>query len=105
MVITKPSGRKIMKFGTLKMENYKRVYKFNYKKNFYLIYVDKNDSVYDIKKSEISSWKTITAKNGKKVNVPDEKVESRDVALFDKIKGNPYKTAVNKIMAEIDYTV
>lgn len=36
------------------------------------------------------------------MNVPDKVDEVRDVHLFDKIKGNPFKIAVTKIIGEIE---
>ena len=82
-------------------KNFKRVEKFNYKKNFFKVYVDRNDSVYEITRCEVVTWKTIE-KGKKKFNVPDEVKETRDAHLFDKIKGNPFKIAITKVAGEID---
>lgn len=82
-------------------KNFKRVEKFNYKKNFFKVYVDRNDSVYEITRCEVVTWKTIE-KGKKKFNVPDEVRETRDAHLFDKIKGNPFKIAITKVAGEID---
>lgn len=65
------------------VKNFKRIEKFSYKKQKFLIYVDKNDSVYEI---------------------IDEN-QSRNTYFFNRIKGNPYKIAINKIKAEIDYEI
>ena len=42
-------------------------------------------------------------KGHKKVNVPDQVVEKRDVELFNRVKGNPTKVAIDKIVGELDY--
>lgn len=82
-------------------KKFKRVEKFNYKKNFFKLYIDKNDGIYDIQRCVVVTWKTIE-KGKKTFNVPDKIEEVRDVYLFNKIKGNPYAIAVTKIMAEIE---
>ena len=84
------------------MRKFNRVEKFNYKKNFFELYIDKNDGVYDILKCEVASWKTIE-KGRKKISVPDQVTKVRDMRFFDHIKGNPTKIAINKITAYIDY--
>lgn len=84
-----------------KVRNFKRVEKLNYKKNFFKIYIDKNDSVYDVKRCEVVSWKFINKGKGK-IKVPDQVNERRDSFLFNRVKGNPAKIAINKIVAEID---
>lgn len=94
------NGKCDLKFHS-SVVNYKRIEKINYKKNFFKLYVDKNDSVYDIKRCEVVTWKTIE-KGKKKINVPDYIEEVRDSYFFNKIKGNPFKIASNKVIAEID---
>lgn len=83
------------------VKKFKKVDKFNYKKNFFKLFVDKNDSIYDIKRCEVVTWKTVE-KGKKTINVPDRVEEKRDTCLFDKVKGNPFKIAITKIAAEID---
>lgn len=95
-----PNGKCDLKFHA-HPKNFKRVEKFNYKKNFFKVYVDRNDSVYEITRCEVVTWKTIE-KGKKKFNVPDEVKETRDAHLFDKIKGNPFKIAITKVAGEID---
>ena len=80
------------------IKNFRKIEKLKYGKKFYKIFVDKNDSVYDILSSEVLSWKIV---NGKKV--PSEVSEHRDLYFFNKIKGNPYKIAIDKIIAELEY--
>ncbi len=94
------NGKRNLKFHA-RPQKVSRVEKLNYKKNFFRIYIDKNDSVYDVKRCQVVTWKTINKGKGK-LNVPDEVTEIRDTHLFDRIKGNPYKIAVNKIKAEIE---
>lgn len=95
-----PNGKCDLKFYS-NVKNFKRVEKFNYKKNFLKIYIDKNDSIYDVKRCEVVSWKVIN-KGGRKVNVPDQVKETRDSHLLNRAKGNPAKIAISKIIAEID---
>jgi hypothetical protein len=66
------------------------------------LYIDKNNSVWDIRECEVLNWKPVE-KNGRKVNVPDQVVEKRDVELFNRVKGNPVKIALDKIIGELDY--
>lgn len=83
------------------MKNFKRIEILKYKNLFYKLYVDKNNSVYDITLSEVQSWKTI--KKGKKeINVPDTTVEIRQVDFLNKFRGNPIKIAFNKMLAELE---
>lgn len=99
-LIIKQNGTCDLKFHAT-VKNFKRVEKFNYKKNFFKVYIDRNDSVYDITKCEVVSWKTVE-KGKSKINVPDQVNEARDITLYNKIKGNPSKIAAIKIVAEID---
>lgn len=79
-----------------------RVEKLKFKKDFFNIYVDKNESVFDIKRCNVLSWKTVE-KGRKKITIPDEIEETRDLYFFNKVKGNPFKVAVNRILAELEY--
>ncbi len=92
-------------FITVKFHNnvksFKRVETFKYQGQFYNIYIDKNDSVHNLKRSEVTSWKEIT-KGKRKIRVPDEVSEFPETKILNKIKGNPYKIAVDKIMTEIE---
>jgi hypothetical protein len=84
------------------MKNFKRIEKVSFGKNHYKLFVDKNDSVYDIKECQVLSWKTVE-KGRKKISVPDQTTESRDLYLFNKIKGNPTKLAINKVLSILEY--
>lgn len=94
------NGKCDLKFHA-NIKNFKRVEIVKHKKNFFKVYVDRNDSVYDVKRCEVITWKTIE-KGKKKFNVPDEVKETRDAHLFDKIKGNPFKIAITKVAGEIE---
>ena len=78
--------------------------KFQHSKWHYKLYIDKNNSIWDIRECEVLNWKPVE-KNGRKVNVPDQVVEKRDVELFNRVKGNPVKIALDKIIGELDYRV
>lgn len=99
-LISLPNGRCDLKFNS-RVTNFNRVEKLNYKKNFLKLYIDKNNSIYDIKRCEVVTWKSVD-KGKKKIKVPDEISETRDLHLFNKVKGVPFKIAVTKITAEID---
>ena len=58
--------------------------------------------MYDIKECQVLSWKTIE-KGRKKINVSDQMVESRDLYLFNKIKGVPSKLAIDKVLSILEY--
>lgn len=82
-------------------QEFQKGWEVQLQKNFFKVYVDRNDSVYEITRCEVVTWKTIE-KGKKKFNVPDEVKETRDAHLFDKIKGNPFKIAITKVAGEID---
>lgn len=99
-LIFKQNGTCDLKFHAT-VKNFKAVKNFNYKNNYFKIYVDKNGSVHDITRCEVVSWKTI--ERGKnKSTVPDQISEKRDINLFNKVKGNPSNIATIKIIAKID---
>lgn len=78
------------------MKNFRRVEKINFNGNFYKLYIDKNDSVYEIMKTEVISWKRRGCKS-----FPDE-IKERRSKFFDLVKGNPTKIAINKIIARLE---
>ena len=78
-----------------------KIEKVSYKKDHFNLYVDKNGSVYDVKRCEVLSWKTIES-GRRKITVPDNIEESRDIHFFDKVKGNPVSIATNRIIAELE---
>lgn len=99
--IIKKGNGVVMKFHDMP-KKFKGVMKFQRHKWHYKLYVDKNNSVWDIRECEVLNWKLVE-KNGRKVNVPDQVVEKRDVELFNRVKGNPVKIALDKIIGELDY--
>lgn len=93
------------KFITVKFHNtvksFKRVETFKYQGRYYVVYVNKNDSVYNLERTEVASWKEIV-KGKRKIRVPESFKTFPEPALLNKIKGNPYSIAVNKIITEIE---
>jgi hypothetical protein len=98
MLVKLPNGRCDIKFTSIP-KKVSRVERFNFKKSYYNLYIDKNNQIYDIKDVEVLSWKI----NKNKKRVPDEVKESRNMYFFDRIKGNPRDIAVNKILAKLEY--
>lgn len=94
-LINLPNGRCDLKFG-FKPKKFNRVEHVLVGKEHYAFYIDKNDSVYDVKISNVLTWKVIE-KGRKKISVPDTKEEVRDLELFNKIKGNPFKIALEYV--------
>ena len=102
IVKTQANGRThvIVKFHA-PVKNFRRVETFKYRGRFYNVHVDKNDSVYGLERTEVISWKEIT-KGKKKLRVPDVCEFIPEPQLLNKIKGNPFKIATEKIMTEIE---
>lgn len=94
-LINLPNGKCDLKFG-VKPKKFNRVEQVLINKEHYVFYIDKNDSVYDVKISNVLTWKVIE-KGRKKISVPDTKEEVRDLELFNKIKGNPFKIALEYV--------
>lgn len=84
-----------------KVKNFKRVETFKYAGQFFKIYLDKNDSVYKLERSEVTSWKEIV-KGKRKIRVPDTFEIIPETNLLNKIKGNPYSIAVDKLTTQIE---
>lgn len=82
-------------------KSFKRVEHFKYQGRFYLVYVDKNDSVYKLERTEVTSWKEVV-KGKKKVRVPEAFTSTPETDLLNKIKGNPFSIAIEKIKTEIE---
>ena len=83
------------------VKQFRRVEIFKFQGRFYKVLVDKNDSVYGLLRTEVTSWKDIV-KGKKKFRVPDVCEEIPEPNLFNRIKGNPFKIAIGKIMTEIE---
>lgn len=75
-------------------KQFKSVRNFKYKNNFYKVYINKNDAVYDIYQSVVLTRK----ESGK----PATWELIRDTNLLNKIIGNPYSIAMNKVITEIE---
>lgn len=83
------------------VKRFKRVETFKYGGRFYKIYINNRDCVYNLERTEVSSWKEIT-KGQRKIKVPDTFSVILEPKLINKIRGNSYSVAINKIMTEIE---
>ena len=79
------------------VKSFKRIETFKYDGHFYRIYVNKNDSVYHLERSEVKSWKEIQ-KGKRVVRIPEVVENIPDLELLNKIRGNSFTAAVGKIM-------
>ena len=84
-----------------KLINFKRTESFKYDGQFFYIQVDKNDSICDIKRSEVTSWKEIE-KGKRKIRIPETTELKPEPELLNKVKGNPYKIGVNRLITALD---
>jgi hypothetical protein len=98
--IKKGNGRVKVKFHA-KVKQFKRVEKFKHNGQFFNIYVNKNDSVYNLERTKILSWKEVV-KGKKKIRIPDAIEATPDPVLLNKVRGNSYKTAVHRIITELE---
>lgn len=83
------------------VKNFRRVETFKFRGHFFKVFIDKNDSVYGLTRSEVISWKEVT-KGKRKLRVPDVCEDIPEPRILNKIKGNPYKIATERIMTEIE---
>ena len=90
-----PNGKCDLKFNSRPLK-FNRVEYVLINREHYAFYIDKNDSVYDVKISKVLTWKVIE-KGRRKISVPDTKEEVRDLELFNKVKGNPFKIALEYV--------
>lgn len=81
--------------------NFKRVKNFSYHGNYFKLYIDKNDSIYDITECTVVTWKEVV-KRGRKSRVPDEISEIRSTYWYHTLKGNPTEIAIDKIRDKYD---
>lgn len=79
-LIIKQNGTCDLKFHA-NLKNYKMKREITYKGNDFILFINKNDSIYDI------------------IN---KSTNTRDIYFFNKLKGNPSSTAMQKIFAEIN---
>lgn len=101
--IVKSNGRISVKFHA-PVKSFKRVETFKYRGHFYKIFVNKNDSVYNIVRTNVVSWKEVV-KGKKKLRVPDVVENTPEPQLLNKLRGNPYQIAIERITLEIDYGI
>ena len=98
--IRKGNGRVKVKFHA-QVKQFKRVEKFKPNGQFFNIYVNKNDSVYNLESTKILSWKEVV-KGKKKIRIPDAIEATPEPVLLNKVRGNSYKTAVHRIITELE---
>lgn len=98
--IRKGNGRIDVKFHA-PIKSFKRVETFKHRGSFYKIYVNKNDSVYNLERTNVVSWKEVV-KGKKKLRVPDVVEAIPEPVLLNKVRGNSYKTAVHRIITELE---
>lgn len=83
------------------VKRFKRIETFKYGGRFYKIYVNNRDCVHYLERTEVTSWKEIT-KGQRKIKVPETFNIILEPNLMNKIRGNSYSVAINKIMTEIE---
>jgi hypothetical protein len=83
------------------VKHFKRVETFKFGGRFYKIYVNNCNCVHHIERTEVTSWKEIT-KNKRIIKVPDTFEVILEPKLMNKIRGNSYEVAIQRIMTEIE---
>lgn len=83
------------------VKRFKRVETFKFGGRFYKIYVNNRNCVHHIERTEVTSWKEIT-KNKRIIKVPDTFEVILEPKLMNKIRGNSYEVAIQRIMTEIE---
>jgi hypothetical protein len=83
------------------VKRFKRVETFKFGGRFYKIYVNNRNCVHHIERTEVTSWKEIT-KNKRVIKVPDTFEVILEPKLMNKIRGNSYEVAIQRIMTEIE---
>lgn len=83
------------------IKRFKRVETLRYNGNFYNIYVNKLNNVHHFERTEVLSWKEVT-KGKKKFRVPETIQAFPEYEILNKIRGNAYETAVQRIMTELE---
>jgi hypothetical protein len=98
--IRKGNGRIDVKFHA-PIKSFKRVETFKHRGSFYKIYVNKNDSVYNLERTNVVSWKEVV-KGKKKLRVPDVVEAIPEPGLLNKVRGNSYSIAIRRITAWLE---
>lgn len=83
------------------VQRFKRVETLKHGGNFYNVYVDKNNNVYNLEQSIVTSWKEVT-KGKRKIRIPDVVETVPQPAIMNIVRGNTFEVAVPKIIAELD---
>ena len=83
------------------VKQFKRVETLKYNGCFYKLYVDKNNSIHNLERSEVVSWKEIT-KGNRKIRIPEVCEVVPEPELLNKIRGNSYEIAVQRLITAID---
>lgn len=83
------------------VKRFKRVENFKYKGIFFKVYIDKNNNVYNLERSDVSTWKEIE-KGKRKIKVPDGFKVTPQPEIMNTIRGNSYETAIQRIMTILD---
>ena len=83
------------------IKDFRRVIKLTSGKNHYELRINKNDSVYEVYKCVVKTWKTIE-KNKRKFTVPDVIIRKRENTLFNFLVGRPSSIAAEKAQIYLD---
>ena len=83
------------------VKRFKRVENFKYKGIFFKVYIDKNNNVYNLERSDVSTWKEIE-KGKRKIKVPDGFKVTPQSEIMNTIRGNSYEVAIQRIMTILD---
>lgn len=83
------------------VKHFKRVENLKINGNFYNIYINKYNCVHNLERTEVVSWKEIE-KGKRKVRIPDVIKVIPESQLMNKIRGNHYDTAIQKIRTELE---
>ena len=96
------NGRKHFKVKFhAQVQRFKRVETLKYNGMFFNVYVDKNNNVHNLERTEVTSWKEVT-KGTRKVRVPETIVATPQPAIMNVVRGNTYEVASPRIIAELD---
>lgn len=82
------------------VKQFKRVETLKYNGQFYNIYVNKLNNVHHLERTEVTSWKEVI-KGKRKIRIPETIQAFPETELLNKIRGNAYETAVQRIMTEL----
>lgn len=96
------NGRKHLKVKFHKtVKRFKRVETLKLNGHFYNIYVNKYNCVHNLERTEVVSWKEVE-KGKRKIRIPDVVKTIPESELMNKIRGNHYNIAIQKIRTELE---